>query len=540
MADTWTVADAIAAFLKTRRIARTYGLTGGEVTDLIGAIERVGIDFVLTHHESCAAYMADAEAQLAGRPGVCISTVGPGATNMVNGVANAFLDRTPLMALIGDMDSAVQDSWTHMTLDLVRLFQPVSKLAARITPDNVYSLLPEAWATTMAGPQGPACLMLAAADAVKTIERRDWSEIPTDGFNSVFESAADRIVDRLKASRSPVLVLGLAARSSKMAVASAKFASHWGVPTVLTPKAKGYFPADADLYAGVYASYGSGGVERLLSESDLILGVGLDGSDFIRPWRFGSVVSLSENAVADTAYPSEHHRCDIVETLAELAGASGSIKDGIRRASEARREARRQISGREAQEPVGRSLTAEGIDPIDAIAAVRRAVPANIVLTCDVGMLKLVICQYWPSYHTKTFLVSNGLSTMGYGLPAATSASMYLDGAQVVTMIGDGGLLMCAGELETLARCNAAVTVIVAVDSTLGLIRLKAENSLLDGAPNDFRSPDYVALAGSFGINAARVESAEALANSVTESLAGRRSTLIECPIEFASYRRMT
>ena len=124
MTDTWTVAEAVAAFLKTKQVARTYGLTGGEVTDLISSTEQAGIDFVLTHHESCAAYMADAEAQLAGRPGVCISTVGPGATNMVNGVANSYLERTPLLALIGDMESSVRDSWTHMTLDLVRLFEP--------------------------------------------------------------------------------------------------------------------------------------------------------------------------------------------------------------------------------------------------------------------------------------------------------------------------------------------------------------------------------------------------------------------------------
>ncbi len=539
MADTWTVADAIAAFLGDRRIARTYGLTGGEVTDLIGAIERAGIDFVLTHQESCAAYMADAEAQLTGRPGVCISTVGPGATNMINGVANSYLDRTPLLALIGDIEAGVRDSWTHMTLDLVRLFEPVSRFTARITPDNIYSLLPEAWAATMAGPQGPSCLMLAAADAVQTIERRDWSETPIQTVNNGFESAADRILARIRAAENPVLMLGLGARSEDVAAAVAEFASQWGVPVALTPKAKGWFPADIDLYAGVYASYGSGGVERLLSESDLILGAGLDGSDFIRPWRFGSVVSLSENVDADTAYPSEHHICDIGRTLAELANASDGEKDGARRASSARREAQLQIRGREPPELVGHSLTTEGMGPIDAVAAVRRVVPRDTVVTCDVGMLKLVICQYWPSYEPNTFLVSNGLSTMGYGLPAATSASMHMQGVPVVTLIGDGGLLMCAGELETLARSGAAVIVIVAIDSSLGLIRLKAEDSALDGSPNDFGTPDYVALARSFGIDGVRVESADELAKTVTESLNRRRSTLIECPIEFAAYRRM-
>ncbi len=539
MTDTWTVAEAVADFLKTKHVARTYGLTGGEVTDLISSTERAGIDFVLTHHESCAAYMADAEAQLADRPGVCISTVGPGATNMVNGVANSYLDRTPLLALIGDMESGVRDSWTHMTLDLVRLFEPVSKLAARITPENVYSILPQAWAAALAGPQGPSCLMLAAADAVTRIDRRDWREAPARAAKNGFESAADQIVDRMSSAENPVLMLGLGARSADVAAASVEFASRWGVPVVLTPKAKGWFAADAGLYAGVYASYGSGGVERLLSESGITIGVGLDGSDFIRPWRFGPVVSLSENAAADTAYPCEHHTCDIGMTLADLAQASNGAGDGLQRASRARRESFRQVRGREPDEAGGRSLTTEGMDPNHALAAVRRAVPRDTPVTCDVGMLKLIICQYWPSYQPNTFLVSNGLSTMGYGLPAATSASMHLGGDPVVAMVGDGGLLMCAGELETLARSRAAVIVIVAVDSSLGLIRLKAEDSSLDASHNDFGAPDYAALARSFGIDGLRVESVDALERTVTEYLHRRGSALIECPINFDSYRRM-
>lgn len=539
MPDTWTVAEAVAAFLKTNNVARTYGLTGGEVTDLISATERAGIDFVLTHHESCAAYMADAESQLAGRPGICISTVGPGATNMVNGVANSYLERTPLLALVGDMASEVRDSWTHMTLDLVRLFEPVSKLAARITPENVHSILPKAWAAAMAGPQGPSCLMLAAADAVTRVERRNWDQVPAHAAANGFESVAGRLVDRMSSAENPVLMLGLGSRITDVAAAGAEFASRWGVPVVLTPKAKGWYRSDADLYAGVYASYGSGGVERLLSESGLTLGVGLDGSDFIRPWRFGPVVSLSENPTPDTAYPSEHYVCDVGATLTELAKASNGTGDGIERASLARRESLSQVRGREPDEAGRRSLTTVGMDPNQALAAIRRAVPRDTPVTCDVGMLKLVICQYWPSYAPNTFLVSNGLSTMGYGLPAATSASMHLEGAPVVSMVGDGGLLMCAGELETLARSQAAVIVIVAVDSSLGLIRLKAEDSSLDGSHNDFGTPDYAALARSLGIDGVRVKSAQALERSVTEHLHHGRSALIECPVNFDSYRRM-
>ena len=540
--DTWTVAEAIASFLRSRRLTRVYGLTGGEVNDLIDAIELAGIHFMLTHHESSAAHMADAEAQLAGRPSVCIATVGPGATNMVNGVANAYLDRTPLLALIGDMEARVRDSWTHMTLDLVGLFSPVSKFAKRITGKNIYSVLPEAWATAMAGPQGPVCLMLAATDAGDRIQRREWTYRATcklsDAGNG--NSVARQILHRIARAKNPVLMLGLGARTQDIATASLDFANKSRIPVALTPKAKGSFPADSELYAGVYASYGSGGVEHLLSTSDLIIGVGLDGSDFIRPWRFGSVLSLSHNAKADTAYPSEHHLCNISKTLGELSEYSWGIRDGSIDASVARTESTRQICGRDLHEKVGKPLTKHGIDPVSAVAAVRGSVPSDTLLTCDVGMLKLVLCQYWPSYQLNTFLVSNGLSTMGYGLPAAISASLYLENSPVVAMLGDGGLLMCLGELETLARSGAVVVAIVAVDSSLGLIRLKAEDASLCATPNDFGHPDYVRIAQSFALEGIRVESIVELAATTTSALSNTRSTLIELPIDFDGYRRMT
>ncbi len=539
MAETWSVADAVASFLESRGIVRTYGLTGGEVTDLISSIEVAGIEFILTHHENCAAFMADAEAQLAGRPGVCISTVGPGATNMVNGVANSYLDRTPLLALIGDMEADVRDSWTHMSLDLVRLFEPVSRFADRITPDNVYSILPKAWAATTAGPDGPACLMLSAADAVVEIERRAWPGEQKSARARIHGPAPDSLAESVRASENPVIVLGLGARTARISNAAAAFAERWDAPVVLTPKAKGCYPAGRELFAGVYASYGSGGVERLLSEADLIVGVGLDGSDFIRPWRFGEVLSLSENAAPDTAYPSKHFPCDIARTLENLTASGTSPKCGAERAAAARTEAERGLMAREAGSVGGPERSSIGIDPVDAIAAMRRVVPRDTVVTCDVGMLKLVLCQFWPVNELNTFLVSNGLSTMGYGLPAALGASLHQGGAPAVSILGDGGLLMYAGELETLARSAARVIAIVAVDSTLGLIRLKAEDSDLDGSPNDFGAPDYVTLAASMGVKGLRAESADDLADKVRSSLAGDGSTLIEVPIDFDAYRRM-
>ena len=161
------------------------------------------------------------------------------------------------------------------------------------------------------------------------------------------------------------------------------------------------------------------------------------------------------------------------------------------------------------------------------------------VVVSDVGMLKLALCQYWDTFEPNTFLVSNGLSTMAYGLPGAIGASFQLGDEPVVALVGDGGLLMCLGELDTLARTGRRVVVLVAVDTTLALIRLKAEGDGLGAGSNDFGAPDFVAIATGIGINAVRAVSETDLAAKVTECLALPGPSLIEFPLDYRGYRLM-
>ncbi|HJO06612.1 MAG TPA: thiamine pyrophosphate-binding protein, partial [Chloroflexota bacterium] len=169
-----TVARETARFLASRGIERVYGLPGGEVTHLIEALEDEGIAFVLTHHETFAAHMADAEAQLADRPAVCLCTVGPGATNIVNGIANSMLDRTPVLLLMGEFNDADRAEWTHMNVDLLELFRPVSKLVERMYASNCADLLERAWDTATAPMMGPVCVALSSSDAQAEVGETDW------------------------------------------------------------------------------------------------------------------------------------------------------------------------------------------------------------------------------------------------------------------------------------------------------------------------------------------------------------------------------
>jgi acetolactate synthase-1/2/3 large subunit len=526
----------IARYLRRLGVERAYGLPGGEVTHVIDAMIGVGIEWVLVHHEAAAAHMADAESQVTGRPAVCVSTVGPGASNLVNGVANSFLERSRVIAIVGEYDAAERSSMVHMNLDLKALFDPISAYVERIDAANLAATLSHASNVLRSPVPGPITLLVSASDQRLPTAPLDMPSPLTDG--QVPGSAAAAVGDLLDGASRPAMVLGVGVRDPDLIDGVRALANALDLPVVITPKAKGWIPSDDPRLAGVLASYGSSGCERLLSDSDLILAIGLDGTDFIRPWRYPAPLRLEPASRADPSVPGEQLICDLNLTISELCEADLGPFGGAGRAAPARRQA-------EVDRTVGtlpaRTLPDHmrgGLDPVDALRAIRRAMPRSAITACDVGMFKLAICQYWDSFSPRTFLVSNGLSTMAYGLPAASAAALA-GGQPVLALVGDGGLLMGAGELETLARLDLPVTVVVAVDSSLSLIRLKAEIDDLTEAPNDFSRADYVALAGALGVSGRRAGSLDELEVAVAAAAASGRPALIETPIDYSAYRRM-
>ena len=308
---------------------------------------------------------------------------------------------------------------------------------------------------------------------------------------------------------------------------------------MLTPKVKGWISSDNPWLAGVYASYGSAKLQTRITDADLIIAVGLDGTDFIRPWDYGQVLEITSKQRVDPAFPAESLIADVLDTLQNTALVGIAKGRGLVRAAECRNAAHSDIETRPERDVAIPMSSQGGIHPYKAIQAIRRSVDRDTVLVSDVGMLKLVLCQYWSTFEPNTFLVSNGLSTMAYALPGAIGASYVVGNRPVVTLIGDGGLLMCLGELDTLARTKRKVLVLVAVDATLALIRLKAEVDHLAGEPNDFGTPDFVSIASSMGLTATRASTSTELSSSVEEYLELPGPSLIEFPLAYRGYRRM-
>jgi len=538
-----TVADAIAAFLAAQGVSRAYGVAGGEMLPVLDALQRHGVEFILTHHEAAAAYMADTEGQLTGRPGVCISTLGPGAANLFTGLAQATLERSPVLGITADVTPDEAAGQRHQVYNIPGAMAPAVKYSARVSPENVGTVLPAAWSAASQGMPGAA--HMSVPSSVATLPA---AVTPSPSHNGSAPAHAippelAELEQRLARSTRPVAVLGLEARRRAIATQFAQLVIDADIPVVTQVKARGWFPANHPLHAGTLASYGSRGVVELISAADLVLGVGMDGVDLIWPWDGPSGFNLTAYDLHDGSLPHAPVVGDIAAMLEHLTAVEipGHRTDAADRATFARRAAREdlQAGAPGTDHPADAPSDGIAVDPL--FQAIRAAAPSETALISDVGMHKLYLAQYWEAPAPDTHLVANGLSGMGWALPSALGLKLTYPDQPALAVTGDGGALMFAGELGTLARIKPpGLVYLVLVDASLALIRLKAEQLEHDPMPNDFAPPDFVALARSFGLAAERVDSPAVAATVVRDGLTAAEPLVIEAPIDYGAYQRMT
>ena len=526
-------AGYIAHFLKEQGAQRVFGLPGGDNLRVIEALRQAGIDYILVHHEAAAAFMADADGQLHGRPGVCIATLGPGAVNLLDGVANSFRERAPVLAITADINAADWPQRTHQEIDLNALYRPATKLSLSPTGDALPEILPAVWRLAMTPPWGPVHLSLPPAEAARPVPT--LVPEPHAHHNQMPHPLPDLAdtVQRIAQAERVFIAAGIGVEQAGAQAELLGLAEAWGTPVTVTPKAKGHFPEDHRLFAGTYGAYGDEPLRDALNAADLILAIGLDGIDFIKPWTFQRpVISLAQALPDDPAFrPSLVCDGDLGQILRELAPARQG-DDGAWAG-----EIRAGIAARIAPEPAPTDGT---VAPQIVFQALRQALPANGMVTVDVGAHKLLILQMWEATQPKTFFVSNGLSAMGYALPAAIAMKLARPDVPVAAVTGDGGLLMYAGELETLSRLGTPLVLLVLVDASLALIRMKQEAAgLQPGYGVDFGEVDYPALAGAFGLAYRCVDDSASAGDVMAEAVALGCPVLVEARIDKEQYGRL-
>lgn len=529
------VSEVMVQYLKAAGIGHVFGYPGDPNVEFMEAARRAGMQFVLGRREGTAGLMAEAYGFLTGRPGVCMSTLGPGSSNMVNAVANAWLDRVPMIAISGQIERKREQTFTHQVLDHKLMFSPVSKWATQVAPDTVGSVMRKALRIAMAERPGPVHIT-THADVVG-MEATDAAVVlpplsAAHGSPQVFSGNSEQsdLLGRLRKARRPVVLAGIAAQRAGAHAALARLAETIGLPVVVAPMAKGVLAEDHAYYAGTLDMACNALMWDFLKGCDLLLAVGFDAVELIKPWQL-SVPTVHIDAVPNTdqVYPAE------VEFVGDIAAMLEGLAAGWR--GEARWQAAEVRRHREALRAAYYDGRIAGrLNPTDVVDAVRAAMPRETIATSDVGSHKLLVGQGWTAYEPRSLLMTNGLSSMGYSLPAAIVAKLLNPSRPVVCFVGDGGLAMVQGELRLAASLGLDLLVVVFCDNSLNRIELKQSNRSYPSWGTLLEPTDFAQLAPAMGCEGVMVDSAGALERVLSGTRPRDRPLVVGARIDPAQY----
>jgi acetolactate synthase-1/2/3 large subunit len=530
-------AAAIVSELAAAGTNVMYGVPGGGPNlDVVGAAAAAGVRFVLTHSESAAVIMAATHADLTGVPGVAVVTRGPGLASAINGIAHAALDRLPVVVIADTVRAAEAGRISHQRLDQVALGRSVAKDVVTVGGKHAAESAARAARLAVTPPAGPVIVLIDDSDRAGPVGPGDGSAGPAADSGTAPGPAAGEalatLASALRASSRPVLLLGAAAIPHTAAIREAVVGS--GIPALHTYRARGIVPDPAPEAAGLV----TGGTAEwpLLSAADLIVGLGVDEAEMIpASWDYASRTLL----VADQPVPggqpgyftgSALLRAPLPAAIAVLAaGAGGSgWPSGIGRA--ARADATRRLAG---VASAARGMLA----PQQVVALARAHVPAEAVATVDAGAHMLVVMPLWVVTEPRRLLISSGLATMGFALPAAIAAARCAPGKPVVAFTGDGGLGMTLAEIETAVRLRVRVAVIVFNDGTLSLIKIKQQPAGQGGGEAvDYVPVSFAASAVAMGAAGTSVATEAELADALDAALGRDGPTVIDVAVDPASY----
>jgi acetolactate synthase I/II/III large subunit len=525
--------DVFVDCLEAEGVRYVFGIPGEETLDLNESLDRSSIEFVAVRHEQGGAYMADMYGRLTGSPGVCLGTLGPGATNLVTGVADAYLDHAPLVALTGQSDLERMHKESHQFIDTVSLFRPITKWNARLqSPAIVPEAVRKAFRVARAQKPGPTHLELpedvmeAPLDAVPLPVRHDIRRpMPSQ---AELEHAAELI----REAESPIVLAGNGLVRVGASRALREFARVTGIPVAETFMGKGLLDYEDEHFVGTVGlqsrDYALAGFE----DADLVITAGFDlvehAPSHWNPNRDKQIVCIDTvSPEVDEYYVTE---VDLIGDMASILEWLGETLPGAR------------------QPPVSSRLNDivmsyfEGArdddhfpaQPPRALWEIRRALGREDMLISDVGLHKLWIARMFPAHEPNTVMIANGLAGMGIAVPTAIAAKLVHPERKVVTVNGDGGFLMNFQELETARRLGTATVNIVWENREFGSIVWKQDRKFGRHFGVDFTNPDFVALGESFGLPSWRCESIDDFSEHLDRALGLDVPSLIVLPIDYS------
>lgn len=530
---TLRAADILAQRLYAAGCRHAFGMPGGEVLTLIDALEKAGITFILAKHENAAGFMAEGVHHMNGAPAILVATVGPGAMNGVNVVANADQDRVPLIVLTGCVDAAEAQTYTHQVLDHRAVFAPMTKATFTLDAAAAGVIAEKAIGIATEGRAGPVHIdvPISVADAPGTdMTGKRAKASPLAPAGPDLETARHW----LASAKRPVMVIGLDVLKDNAVAQVRAFAETFKVPVITTYKAKGVIPETHPLALG-----GAGlspKADKLimpfLAGADLILSVGYDPIEMRTGWR--DPWDPARQRVIDIHATPNHHfmHQTTLSFVADTGATLAALSDGITAQDTWTSGEIDKIKQALAQafpkdDPWG---------PAGVIAECRDVLPDDTIATVDSGAHRILLSQMWACDAPRTLLQSSGLCTMGCAVPLAIGAKLYDPSRPVVSFCGDAGLLMVGGELATAAEMGHNTIFVVFVDRSLALIELKQRQRQMANKGVDFDHHDYAAIARAFGGNGVTVTNRSDLRKALMDGLKADTFTLIAAEIDRKAY----
>lgn len=529
-----TAAQVIARRLKDAGVRHAFGMPGGEVLTMMDALDEVGIDFVLVKHENCGGFMAEGTYHRTHAPGVLIATVGPGAANAFNVVANAQQDRVPLVFLTGRVDPSETYTYTHQVFDHAAAFRPIVKATFTAASGAIDVMIDKAVAIALEDPPGPVHIdiPIAVARALEPVAvpvRRARPAPMAPAATPPFAQAREWIAQ----ARKPVVLAGVEVLSQQCAPQVAGLVKAHRLPLITTYKAKGIVDERDPLALG-----GAGLSPRAdkvligtLQEADLIVLAGYDPIEMRAGWR--DPWPPGAHVIEMAATPNTHYMHQaplsfighVGETMTALFAGQQVISAWTSAELDAKRRALAEIF-----------RTAEKWGPAAVVDTVRRTMPPDTLASADSGAHRILLSQVWQCTEPHGLMQSTGLCTMGCAVPLAMGAKLASPQRPVVSFSGDAGFEMVLGELATARDRKIGVICVVFVDQSLALIELKQRNSGMRNLGVEFGATDFAGVARALGGIGFDVDDRESLADALRQSMTADTFSVIACHIGKCDY----
>lgn len=530
-------AELFIRCLESEGVEMIFGIPGEENIDVMDALLNSKIRFITTRHEQGAAFMADVYGRLTGKAGVCLATLGPGATNLVTGVADANMDRAPLVAIAGQAATTRMHKESHQYYDLVHLFQPISKYSTSIiAPEIVPEVVRKAFKQAEAEKPGVSFIELpenvVKLEVDKAPLKVQRAQAPAPPQEKVDQAAAV-----IASAQYPIVMAGNGVIRQNACAQLLAFAEKLNLPVATTFMAKGAIPFSHDHSLGTVGLQAHDYVACGFDRADVIICVGYDMVEY-HPYLWHK--EKNRKIVHIDTMPAEVDEYYILEV-----GVVGCIKKALNAIAE-KAVPKEQFMAEGLRKVIVKEFTEYQqsndfpLKPQKIIWDLRQVLRGQDIVISDVGAHKMWIARMYQAEAPNTCIISNGFASMGIGVPGAIAAKLTFPDCTALTVTGDAGFMMNSQEIETAMRIGTPIIILIWNDSQYGLIRWHQLRHFGRKSHIDFTNPDFVKYAESFGAKGYRVQAAEELVPTLKQAIADNTVVVIDCPVDYSENMKLT